>query len=92
MALVLPVAVLLFTCRVEITSRTPSVSMATSMALLISSVDETAPASGALVYDLWRKIGAPLSMAAAVGVFVSLVTDTGFEVLTVSAGSPPPPA
>jgi phosphoesterase RecJ-like protein len=41
-------------------------------------IDETAPATGALVYDLYRAMGAPLSLEAATGVFISLVTDTGW--------------
>ena len=40
--------------------------------------DVEAPSAGAVVYDLYRKFGAPLSAAAAEGVFVSLVSDTGW--------------
>jgi phosphoesterase RecJ-like protein len=44
----------------------------------VTIVDVQAPATGALVYDLTRKMGAPLSPAAAEGLFLALVTDTGW--------------
>jgi phosphoesterase RecJ-like protein len=40
--------------------------------------DESAPATGVLVYDLIRRMGAPLPREAAEGVFVSIATDTGW--------------
>jgi len=56
-------------------------------------VDPTAAATGALVRRLYREFGVPLSAAAAEGVFVSLVMDTGWfrysntdaEVLSMAA-------
>lgn len=56
-------------------------------------VDPTAAATGALVRRLYREFGVPLSRAAAEGVFVSLVMDTGWfrysntdhEVLSMAA-------
>jgi phosphoesterase RecJ-like protein len=41
-------------------------------------VDPTAAATGALVRRLYRELGVPLSPAAAEGVFLSLVADTGW--------------
>ncbi len=41
-------------------------------------VDATAPATGALIYRLYKHYGVPLSLAAAEGVFLSLVSDTGW--------------
>ena len=40
--------------------------------------DVDACSTGCLVYDLIRKMGAPMSMAAAEGVFLSIVSDTGW--------------
>jgi len=40
--------------------------------------DVAAPSAGSLVYDLHRKAGAPISMPAAEGIFVSLAADTGW--------------
>jgi bifunctional oligoribonuclease and PAP phosphatase NrnA len=40
--------------------------------------DLKAPSAGCLVYELYRRAGAPLSQAAAEGVFVSIVSDTGW--------------
>jgi phosphoesterase RecJ-like protein len=41
-------------------------------------VDPTAAATGALVRRLFRELGVPLSPAAAEGVFLSLISDTGW--------------
>lgn len=41
-------------------------------------VDSTAPATGALVFELYEHLRQPLSAAAAEGVFLSLVSDTGW--------------
>lgn len=40
--------------------------------------DVDAPSSGCLIYDLFRESGAPISLPAAEGVFVSIVADTGW--------------
>lgn len=44
----------------------------------VSFVDATAAATGALVRRLFREFGVPLDAAAAEGVFLSLVSDTGW--------------
>ncbi|HLQ36749.1 MAG TPA: DHH family phosphoesterase [Planctomycetota bacterium] len=44
----------------------------------VSFVDSKAPATGALVHRLYGELAVPLSPAAAEGVFVSLVADTGW--------------
>lgn len=44
----------------------------------VAFVDPTAPATGALVARCWTELGRPLSTPAAEGVFVSLVSDTGW--------------
>ena len=41
-------------------------------------VDSSAPSTGALIYELHRHLEVPLSAAAAEGVFLSLVADTGW--------------
>jgi phosphoesterase RecJ-like protein len=40
--------------------------------------DVQAPSTGAVIYELFRKIGAPMMPAAAEGIFVTLVSDTGW--------------
>ena len=45
---------------------------------VVCYVDPLAPSSGALVHELYGKLGVPLSPAAAEGVFLSLVADTGW--------------
>ena len=40
--------------------------------------DLKAPSAGCLIYELYQRCGAPLSEAAAEGVFVSIVSDTGW--------------
>jgi phosphoesterase RecJ-like protein len=44
----------------------------------LALVDSTAPATGALVRDLYRALDVEMSPAAAEGVFVSLIADTGW--------------
>jgi phosphoesterase RecJ-like protein len=44
----------------------------------VAWVDSAAPATGALVHELYLRLGQPLGRAAARGVFVSLVSDTGW--------------
>lgn len=44
----------------------------------VAFVDSGAPATGALVYELYRELRLPLSPPAAEGVFLSLVSDTGW--------------
>lgn len=44
----------------------------------VNFVDSTAPATGALVFDLYQELRQPLPTAAAEGVFLSLVSDTGW--------------
>ncbi|MBL9079858.1 MAG: DHH family phosphoesterase [Planctomycetes bacterium] len=45
---------------------------------VVHMVDATAAATGALVWRLFREFGVPLNQAAAEGVFLSLVSDTGW--------------
>jgi phosphoesterase RecJ-like protein len=44
----------------------------------VAFVDSSAPATGALVHGLYSELGVPLSAAAAQGIFLSLVSDTGW--------------
>ena len=44
----------------------------------VAFVDSEAPATGALVRELWRASNRPLTPVAAEGVFLSLVSDTGW--------------
>jgi len=44
----------------------------------ICFVDSSAPATGAMVYQLYRRLGVPLGRPAAEGIFVSLTADTGW--------------
>lgn len=44
----------------------------------VAYVDPAAPSTGSLVYRLYRALGQPLGLAAAEGVFLSLVSDTGW--------------
>lgn len=44
----------------------------------VSYVDSSAPSTGAMVMRLFRELGRPLGRDAAEGVFVSLVSDTGW--------------
>jgi phosphoesterase RecJ-like protein len=41
-------------------------------------IDPSAPATGALVYRLYKHFGLPISPAAAEGIFLSLISDTGW--------------
>jgi phosphoesterase RecJ-like protein len=44
----------------------------------INFVDANAPATGALVYELYKRLGQPIGKTAAEGVLLSLVSDTGW--------------
>jgi phosphoesterase RecJ-like protein len=44
----------------------------------VNYVDVAAPSTGMLVYRLYRRLGEPLPLPAAEGVFLSLVADTGW--------------
>ncbi len=54
----------------------------------IAYVDSRAPATGALVYNLYAKLGVKIEPVAAEGLFVSLVSDTGwFRYSNADAGA-----